>query len=200
MNRVGRSGMTVALALVAALGAGCDSSPGPAPTSASPSTSSTASPSPSPSGSASPTPSPTETGPDIPAAARKKTDAGAEAFVKYFFDQFNVAWTKPEPGLIKSLSDPECQFCKKTEDTAKFLAKEGQKYKSDPATFVSAEVFGGASESEQFTDVRLTQNRVDIVDRDGKVVATDPKKALHYYVTLRWSGDRWRLLELEKTQ
>src|SRR5450759_207227 len=33
--------------------------------------------------------------PNIPAAARAHTPAGAEAFVKYFFERLNAAWTAP---------------------------------------------------------------------------------------------------------
>lgn len=184
-------------ALGTVLLAGCDSSggdqPSPSPT---PSASSV---SPSASPSSSPSPSPSESGPQIPAAAREQTPAGAEAYVEYFFDQFNVAWTKPQPGLIKSLSDPACQFCKKTEATAARLASDKQRYKSDPARLQSVDVFGGAPAGQQFTQIRLIQNRVAIVNASGNAVRTDERKELDYYVTLRWKTDRWWLLELEKT-
>ncbi|MBT9254861.1 hypothetical protein KMZ32_02460 [Phycicoccus sp. MAQZ13P-2] len=185
------------VALGSVLLAGCETSgdddPSPTPT---PSVSSV---SPSSSPSASPSPSPSASGPEIPAAAREQTPAGAEAYVEYFFDQFNVAWTKPQPGLIKSLSDPQCQFCKKTETTATRLAADKQRYKSDPARLQSVDVFGGAPAGQQFTQVRLVQNRVAIVDEGGDVVRIDERKELDYYVTLRWKSDRWWLLELEKT-
>ncbi len=79
----------VGLAVVVGVLAGCQSeetppattSPSASVTSASPSASAS---SPSPSASASV---------DIPAAARVKSDKGAEAFVRYFFDQVNTAWT-----------------------------------------------------------------------------------------------------------
>lgn len=185
----------VAGMLAAGVLAGCDSSPDdPVTPTPSPSVSSS-----SPSPSASPSPSVTESGPQIPAAAREKTDAGAEAFVKYFFDQFNVAWTKPEPGLIKSLSDPECQFCAKGEAAALDLATHDEKYAGQPVTIEKAEVFGGAPENQQFVQVRHVQNAVDIVDAKGAVVASDPKQKSTFFVTLRWSGGSWRLLEMERT-
>ena len=82
--------------LVAVVGvlAGCESEATP-PATTSPSASVTsASPSPSAS-SPSPSASPSV---DIPAAAREKSDKGAEAFVRYFFDQVNLAWTSAGPG------------------------------------------------------------------------------------------------------
>ena len=72
---------------------GCQSDATP-PATPSPSvTVSSASPSPSVS-SPSPSASPSV---EIPAAARVKSEKGAEAFVRYFFDQVNAAWTDSEP-------------------------------------------------------------------------------------------------------
>ena len=81
-----------ALAVGAAVLAGCQSNAEP-PVGTTPAAS--VSPSAS-SSSSSPTSSPSPSV-EIPAAAREKSEKGAEAFVRYFFDQVNVAWTKPEP-------------------------------------------------------------------------------------------------------
>ena len=108
--------------------AGCSASDG-SPAAQTPTPDATPSASASESPSASPSPSTTPSGPDIPAAATKQTDAGAEAFVEYFFEQFNVAWTEPRPGLIASLSDPDCQFCAKAEASgAKTLPTTDERY------------------------------------------------------------------------
>ncbi|MBD3783246.1 MAG: hypothetical protein IE926_09885 [Micrococcales bacterium] len=177
--------------------AGCDSGGDDPVVSPTPTASSTSA---SPSASSSPSPTPSSTGPDIPAAARQKTNAGAEAFVRFFFDQFNVAWTQPQPGLIKALSDPACQFCAKAESTAQYLNAHAQRYQSVPSTLLTVDVFGGAPTGQQFTEIHLVQNAAKIVDSAGKVVDTDPRLDKRYYVTLKWAGDGWRLLELEKTK
>ena len=81
----------VALGAAVVLG-GCQSEETPPTPSPTPSgTVSSASPSASGSGS----PSPAESS-DVPAAAREKTEEGAEAFVTYFFDQVNRGWTTAE--------------------------------------------------------------------------------------------------------
>src|SRR5918993_149978 len=110
--------------LVTLLLSGCQAeetpSAGPSPSASSGSPSaSPASTSPSPSASPSS---------EIPAAAREKSETGAEAFTRFFFDQVNVAWTEPRPGLIGSLSDPDCQFCAKTEDRAAELERAEERY------------------------------------------------------------------------
>ena len=151
----------VAGVLAAAVLGGCDSSsedPVGTPTPSPSASSSSASPS------ASPTPSPTASGPEVPAAAREKTDAGAEAFVKYFFDQFNVAWTKPEAGLISSLSTKDCKFCSTTETQAKWLVDNKQRYDKLPVTLLDMEAIAGAPDGQIYLTGTLRQNATNIVE------------------------------------
>ncbi len=132
-----RSSAAVAVAgCLAVIGvlAGCDSqaetpgasSPPGSATSSAPSPSASSSP-PSPSASASPSVA-------IPPAARVKSDKGAEAFVRYFFDQVNVAWTKPDPSAIEANSEKGCESCKSLATTASELKAKGRKYASPPVT------------------------------------------------------------------
>ena len=190
-----------ALAVGAALGVvvlgGCDSAAETTP-SASPSTSLTstsASASPSPTSTPSPTPSEAST---IPAAARKRTPEGAEAFVKYFFDQYNEAWTRPEPGLISDLSSPDCDFCRKAEKTSKLLLSRGDRYDSAPVTVRSTESLAGAPEPEVYVFVELIQNESDILSEEGEVVHSDPRMRIPSNVAVRWSGGRWMVVAVEE--
>ena len=114
----------VALGAAVVLG-GCQSEETP-PT-ASPTPSGTASSS-SPSASGSTSPSPTASS-DVPAAAREKTEKGAEAFVSYFFDQSESALgPRPTPGLIESLQTPDASSCRSLAKTAADLEAKGQRY------------------------------------------------------------------------
>ncbi len=78
------------LVTVAGVLAGCQSEGTPSATTSPSASVTSASPSPSAS---SPSPS-ASASVDIPAAARVKSDKGAEAFVRYFFDQVNTAWMR----------------------------------------------------------------------------------------------------------
>ena len=114
-----RPPLAAAVALVgvlvgAGVVAGCDSEAAP-PATPSPSVTGTGtgtggSPSPS---MTSPSPSVSATV-EVPAAAREQTEKGAEAFVRFFFDEVNQAWTKPASGLVAGQSESGCQFCLKT--------------------------------------------------------------------------------------
>ncbi|WP_392542449.1 DUF6318 family protein [Oryzobacter telluris] len=169
---------------------GCQSEDAP-PATPSPSVTS-----PSPSPSPSPTPSASPTGGDVPAAARENTKKGGEAFVRYFFDQVNVAWTQPKAGVIAELGEPKCEFCVNTEETAAFLVKEKQRYDQDPLSLARVEGLT-APEGQLYFFVEGTQNRASIVDASGKVLATDPKKPLRMNVAIRWATDRWSFVGAE---
>jgi hypothetical protein len=184
------------LAAAVALG-GCSGEQAPDPSVSASSGSSTARV--SPSTSVTPSPSVSETGPVIPAAARVQTEAGAIAYARFFFDQFNIAWTEPRAGLIASLSSRECVFCQTTEETAVFLVEEKERYGSPPMKVLKAEAISGAPEGQQFLVVQIEQKRADILDAEGNVVDTDARKVFERYVVVAWSADRWLLFEVEKT-
>lgn len=184
----------VAGMLAAGVLAGCNSSPDdPVTPTPSPSVSSS-----SASPSASPSPSVTASGPQIPAAAREKTDAGAEAFVKYFFERYNTAWTAPAPGLILELSDPACEFCTRAEKTAVTLEGRGDRYDRAPVSVRSVEQFVGAKDPQKFLFVELVQNRANVVSESGEVVHTDKRAELRSNVVLVWRDKRWFLLGVEE--
>jgi hypothetical protein len=173
---------------------GCDSdeppTSGPTPTPSS-TTSST-----SPSPPATPTPTPSETS-TIPAAARKNTPEGAEAFVRYFFKQYNDAWTGPEVGLISRLSDSECEFCARAESTSETLESRGDRYESAPVNVAGTQPLAGAPDPEAYVFVELVQNRSRVIARDGSVVHTDPQRAIPSNVAVKWVGDRWIVMAVE---
>src|SRR5689334_15808593 len=60
-----------------------------------------------------PTTIPTPT--TLPAAA-KADKAGAEAFVRYFWDVFNYTYESGDTRLLRSISDKTCKFCQSVVD------------------------------------------------------------------------------------
>lgn len=174
--------------------AGCESEATP-PASSSPSaTRSTPTGSATPSMSPSPSASPTV---EIPAAARQKTDKGAEAFVRYFFDQVNVAWMGPEPGLLARLSDARCEFCAEVGKTSSELAKKGQRYKETPVSVDRFTRQGGAPANQVIFEATITQHPSRIVDAGGSVMKTEKAGEGKSRIGVIWSPDGWRLLGVE---
>ncbi len=173
--------------LVAAGGlAGCDSeaatppasSPSPSVTSASPSPS-VSSPSPSVSPSVA-----------IPAAARVKSDKGAEAFVRYFMDQAAKAWMVPDPQLIELHATKDCSACDDLAKAARDLDTAGQRYDGPPISVRRLRVLRSSGTDVAF-DAMLSENKVRIVSGSGKVVASYPERAITRAIAVKWGDGRW---------
>lgn len=197
-RRMPWAAFVVAGAVVVSGGAlgGCTggAEPDPSPSVSSGSSSSSASVSVTPS----PSPSVTASGPEIPAAAREQTEAGAIAFAKFFFDQFNIAWTEPRAGLIESLSDPECQFCRKSEESALGFVADGQRYAAAPVEVRDVEPIAGAPNGQQFLAATFEQKASRIVDSSGVVIKPVKAQVGERYVVLVWADGRWWLREMER--
>jgi len=131
------------------------------------------------------------TDPNIPAAARAYTPVGAEAFVRYFYSQLNVAWTKPSSGLLSALSSPSCKSCAGLEATATDLVKKGQHYDGSPVTIVSVNHLGEGIPGHPEILVRFTQENRNVIDEAGHVVLTDQRKQGKFVATLGWSSRGW---------
>lgn len=189
----GRVSPAVVAVVVAGLAGGCREGAGPSP---SPSVSSS---SVSPSGSAATASSPSVAwaGPPTPQAARQRTPAGAEAFVRFFFEQYNHAWTTPAPGLIAGLSDPRCELCDKGEETSRTLASRGDRYDSPPVTVRAATSLRGAPEPQAYVLVDLIQNTSRVISSTGEVVHTDPREDIPSNVALVWTAAGWRVLGVD---
>ena len=129
---------------------------------------------------------------DIPPAARAHTPAGAVAFVKYFYDQLNRAWTTPATGLLKPLSDSGCLSCQAFEASAKELFEKNHRYESDPVTISGIHAVVGGPKGQQYVSARLYQHEVDVVDQHGRTVSTDEARTASTTIALLWTEGGWR--------
>lgn len=132
----------------------------------------------------------------LPPEATKHTEKGAEAFVKFYLEQVNTAWTTPKADVLPPLSDSGCISCEAFEKEAKNLVAKGHRYASNPATYKSFRAFGGAPTGRQYVRVLGTQHQVDVVDAKGQVVSTDPKKPIAVNAMTVWEGGRWLLYDM----
>jgi hypothetical protein len=168
---------------------------------AKPDASSSSSPTSSPTTSSTPTSSPTAAGPkvepNIPAAARAHTPAGAEAFVRYFYAELNVAWSKPEAGLISRLSATTCKTCSNFErEAAKSVAKNER-------VIGPSIVLENVSTSDATNPAKMTvraigyQPKSVVVDAKGATVQTLQRERVRTLLTVQWGAVGWRLGEIQ---
>lgn len=181
---------SAALLAASMLLAGCGGDAKPGPSSSSTAGSSPTTTTPAPTNSAT-------TDPNIPAAARAHTPAGAAAFVKYFYGQLNVAWGQPRAGLLAPLSLPDCKTCTTLEDTAADMVTKRQHMLGDTARIDSVDPADTESNGDQTVVITGTQLKTSVVDSRGQKVRDIPADRIRFLATTRWTGSVWRVSEIK---
>jgi hypothetical protein len=191
--------LAVALAavmLLAGCGGGAQADGAPPPNTGSPPTTPTASPTTT---SATPTtvPAPT-TDPDIPDAARARTPAGAEAFVHYFFETLNLAWTTPRAGILSPLCQGSSKSCAANESTATELTKAGHHYDGNPVTVKSVRTLSALSPNKYDVLATVVAEPVREVDGVGKAYVTERREKLSARFVLLYTDQAWSAMSIKK--
>ena len=157
--------------------------------------SSSASPtSPATSASPSPTSAYVPVKPKFPAAAKKQTDAGAVAFVEYYWEAVDFAWSKPDSEILDGLSTTACESCSQLIESAKQSVKAKQ-----TATGPILDVSGISIVSKPIGLIHLIcdvrQYDVSYVNPTGEVVYEQEAKTLSRALEVVWR-DGWKVQEL----
>ena len=176
--------------LLSACGGGAK--PDPSASSSLPTTSASA-----PTVSVSPTTAGPTSDPNIPAAARAHTPAGAAAFVKYFYDQLNVAWGQPMAGLLEPLSLAECKTCRTLEDTAINMVAKHQHMRGDTARISSVDPGVTEPNGDQSLTISGSQLATSVLDTNGQKVRDIPQDKIRFRATTRWTDSGWRVSEIK---
>ena len=175
------------VALSASLG-GCngggDPTPSPTVTSSSPGASPTVSASPS----ASPSPSVS-----IPAEAMQQTPEGAVAFVKFYVDQINLAWTTPDSTLLPRLTTTACNSCASFQSDAEEYASQARKLSAAPLSTDNVSARDGGLAGAQLVAANVVEVAVPIIDVAGNQVDTGKQSSGSYVFALVWEEGQWRV-------
>ena len=124
----------------------------------------------------------------IPKAARPNTQAGAEAFAKFYYEQVAKAWMKPDPTLLDGLSTETCKTCDAFRATADDLQTHGERYASTPLTIKGTTVYAFIPGKKHIA-VHLTANGAKIVDEAGVTVENVASEGPQTFVlSLKYDG------------
>lgn len=127
-------------------------------------------------------PSPTATPVPVPTEAQAHTPQGAAAFVRFYYDRLNAAWSKPDPAELAGLSDKSCGTCANYVHAAESFALQRRRVSGPSVKILSAE----APPEEQglvAVDVFFDEPARDIVTMDGSLVQSFPaSRQLHWTV------------------
>ncbi|HEX3732695.1 MAG TPA: DUF6318 family protein [Mycobacteriales bacterium] len=138
--------------------------------------------------------------PQLPAAAREETEAGAEAFAKYYIEIDNYVFSVRDVSEARKLYDPDvCAKCASIDDNyqdlfSKGVYPHGGEYhvRDADATKVVA----------NFYTVKVTYDRdaVQTLDKNGKQVGTSTaeSKANKAVLSLIYREGRWFISNFEE--
>lgn len=134
--------------------------------------------------------------PNIPAAARAHTPAGAEAFTKYFFAQLNRSWATADPSLLPPLSEPACKTCGAFTSSAASFRSKNQHYQGEIFNVISVGALGEGLKGQEVLVVGK-QEPGAILDQAGTVIERSVAQAGKFVISLRWTGSGWTAVELQ---
>ena len=142
------------------------------------------------------TPSPTVTLAPVPPAATALTPQGADAFVRYFFDQMNVAFRTSNASLIDALSTPACITCNNYEKALTEASKAGHFLNGDSFK-ISAVAAAPPEVDHSAVDVIGSLPARDVVDAQGKVSEHIAATSRFYFiVTVKRRANMWTVSDI----
>ncbi|WP_152186085.1 DUF6318 family protein [Segeticoccus rhizosphaerae] len=138
--------------------------------------------------------------PGVPKAARQHTNKGAEAFVRYYNQQLNIAWSKPKTGLLKPLSLPSCKTCAAYEGTARDSEKRDRHLDGPVSRLADVQITPATKTGSILATATQRLLRRSVVDSSGNVKDRTKAKTIFPETELKWTGDGWRVAEIRLLQ
>lgn len=129
-----------------------------------------------------------------PTTASAKTDAGAEAFVGYWWELYGYSFASMESGLLRHVSAPDCGFCTSTAGVVEEHASESARFTGVRAT--TRDMFGVVYADR---DVASVTGYVDLTDatvvgRSGNLETSYPARPdVGFVAALRWVDGEWSM-------
>lgn len=152
-----------------------------------------------PSPSATPTAEPTE--PELPDAATKATEAGARAFITYYWDLINYAQLTGDVKALKRVSGPNCDACDGINGSIEQLYRDGGRISGgeNSVRVRRASELTTANDSAFGFSLKLRVEHEDqTIFVNGREPDERPSGADDFTVTLFWANNaRWRLDVME---
>lgn len=198
MNKsFGRAAVALSVAALALSACSDKDEPSTTPTptasssSATPSTSGSA----TPSSTASASPS---TKASVPAAARARTEAGAIAFLTFFFDLSNKALLDPPnaPNLF-AYADKDCIACKKTQDLFAEYAKGGWSLRQSGIHIENAALATKASDPKVIVNFTYVEAAQPLYQHGKKTKHNMPAASTKKGAALKWVNNAWQMYGVE---
>lgn len=180
--------MAAAAVLLAACGGGDE--PGPDVLTSSSSPSSPSSPS---SSSSSAVPAPEVTVPPLPPEATTQDAAGAEAFVRHWFDLLNYGYMTGDSGPLSHQSDDACAECGDFFRLIEDLSSDDERT-AGPAIGLDAIAAPPPAPEGVLVSVAYHENEVTVIAGDGSSRRVPAGKPVSAGAILSWAQGGWTMI------
>ena len=135
----------------------------------------------------------------MPEAAREFTDAGAEAFVRYYWDVVSYAQDTFDTEVLQTLSNEGCAFCKRGIDGLEAYQERGGASRGGALSARRIQVTRQRAGSLKTADVTLTiANEAQTIDFPGKQDDISiPASSARFKMVLLWTRSRWEVAQIQ---
>lgn len=134
--------------------------------------------------------------PELPEEATEQTEAGAEAFVGYYFDALNYGTLTPDAEAVMGTGLATCQTCATFEQMLVSLAAEKTRSDGPALDLLQANAAITGDEAEVATKF-VQLNPAALGPNDEVVEEPRPPQEVAFIFTLQWKGRQWQIQEID---
>lgn len=159
-----------------------------------------ADPTPSPTSAA---PSPSATGPVapvLPEAAKVNDDAGAKAFVEYWFAAVTYAMQTGDTDVMDRHSGDDCEACEGVSRSVRKIYKAGKENRGGGWAIERLEEQAASTEKLRLFLALVNQPAQALVNSDGSTLNADPAQKFAFEVWASFGESGWLLRELREVR
>ena len=134
----------------------------------------------------------------IPPEAQKRSEAGAEAFARFYLHQVSLASRAGSTSILKGLAAPTCSGCAALHQVVADLEANHQHVDIDSLQLAASRIHPGSSSSRRPVVNVLAEDRPKrIIGKDGSVVANMKGAKFDFQIELFWNLAMWQLASLK---
>lgn len=132
----------------------------------------------------------------VPEAARAHTQAGAEAFARFYLRATSGAFMTLDLSTVRGLSRQTCGGCRAIEKAIDDQAALGLRVPTVRLSIRASNVQPGGTSDSHIVDVIGEERASDLVDRNGRAVSHLAAMPMWSRVGVMWADGAWRVSEL----
>lgn len=135
--------------------------------------------------------------PQVPAAAKVNSPAGAEAFARYVIGIYGYVYQTGNAGPLESVAGPKCTFCRKVRSNISDMKVKNYRQVGGDLTITMLSPAPDVPRGKAVFTAVVRQTPAQVLDADGKIVNEAkilPDESL--LVALEWHDKGWTVFEI----